>query len=324
MLNHEHTWDVLLTNASTRIAYSILRSLGERGLKVGLGVDSHSGMARYSRRCAGAFRHPCAEENPEGFMAVVRAQLIARQPAVFMPTGEDLFVVAKYRDQLADLPVRIVAAPFETLRQLDNKHESVLLAQSLGLPTPATILPGSATEIEAFARAHAGPVVFKLLRSSGSRGVLVVPAENISQVCPAFLREHHCDFGDFIVQEYIDAPGYGVAMLLDHGEVKASFTHRRLRERSPDGGPSTLRTSIHLPILESLATRLLQQVGFHGIAMVEFKHDAVSGKTWFLEINPRWWGSLALAVQAGVDFPMLYYRMAMGKHYRRHPITGTE
>jgi predicted ATP-grasp superfamily ATP-dependent carboligase len=33
----------------------------------------------------------------------------------------------------------------------------------------------------------------------------------------------------------------------------------------------------------------------------------------FLEVNPRFWGSLALGVEAGVDFPLLYYRCCLGE-----------
>jgi predicted ATP-grasp superfamily ATP-dependent carboligase len=306
-------WDVLLTNASTRVAYNILWSLARSGLRVGLGVDSHSGMALYSRYCAGTFRHPSSERNPQGFIAAVRDELIARRPAVYMPADEDILVVAEHAHLLRDLPVRMAVAPFETLRLLDNKHQSLALADSLRIPTPATIQPASKGEIIAFAREHPGPLVLKIMRASGARGVYVLQPERVSDTLPVILKKSGRDFGDFIVQEFIQATGYGVSMLFDHGQMKASFAHRRLRERSLSGGPSTLRQSIRVPVLEAHAERLLQHVGYHGVAMVEFKYDETSGKTWFLEVNPRWWGSLALAIRAGVDFPLLYHRLALGE-----------
>ncbi len=45
--------------------------------------------------------------------------------------------------------------------------------------------------------------------------------------------------------------------------------------------------------------------------MVEFKHDARDGTPKLLEINGRFWGSLQLAVDAGIDFPYLLYRLAV-------------
>ena len=39
--------------------------------------------------------------------------------------------------------------------------------------------------------------------------------------------------------------------------------------------------------------------------MVEFKLDARDGVAKLMEINGRFWGSLQLAVDAGVDFPAI-------------------
>jgi biotin carboxylase len=296
------------------VSYNLLRSLAHQGLRVGLGGGLRSGTAAYSRYCAGSFRHPSYDHDPRGFMAAIREVLIARQPAVCMPADEDIFVFAEYAEILRDLPVRMAVAPSATLRRLDNKYESVKLAGSLGIPVPATIRPANVEEIAAFAREHPGPLIMKLVRSSASRGLYVLQPERLRETVPGILEKSGTSFGDFIVQERIQGTGYGVSMLFDHGQLKASFTHRRLRELSPAGGPSTLRQSIRQPELEAHAGLLLRHVGYHGVAMVEFKHDEVSGKVWFLEVNPRWWGSLALAVRAGVDFPYLYYRMALGEN----------
>jgi predicted ATP-grasp superfamily ATP-dependent carboligase len=310
---HRQKWDVLLTNASARVAYTLLRSLARNGLRVGLGVDSYFSMAMYSRYCAGIFRHPSSDRNPHGFMTALRETLLARRPAVYMPADEEILAVAEHSSVLRDLPVRTVIAPFETLRLLDNKQQSLALADALGIPTPSTIRPASLAEITAFSREHPGPLVLKHTRSSGARGVYILQPEGLAEKLLPILGQSARGFEDFIVQEFIPATGYGVSMLFDRGQLKARFTHRRLRERSPSGGPSTLRESVRQPALEAHAERLLRHVGYHGVAMVEFKHDEVSGKSWFLEINPRWWGSLALAVRAGLDFPVLYHRLALGE-----------
>ena len=60
------------------------------------------------------------------------------------------------------------------------------------------------------------------------------------------------------------------------------------------------------------AEKLLVALNWHGVAMVEFKLDP-DGQHWLMEINPRFWGSLALAIDAGVDFPMGLLRIARGE-----------
>ena len=67
------------------------------------------------------------------------------------------------------------------------------------------------------------------------------------------------------------------------------------------------------------AVRLLQDLGLTGVAMVEFKMDARDGRPKLLEVNPRFWGSLALAIDSGVNFPYLITLMALG--YDFEPVT---
>ncbi len=46
--------------------------------------------------------------------------------------------------------------------------------------------------------------------------------------------------------------------------------------------------------------------------MVEFKADARTGTPYLMEINGRFWGSLQLAIDAGVDFPAILVAAALG------------
>jgi predicted ATP-grasp superfamily ATP-dependent carboligase len=92
----------------------------------------------------------------------------------------------------------------------------------------------------------------------------------------------------------------------------AHFSHRRLREYPVSGGPSTLRESIDDPLAKDYGERLLKALDWYGVAQVEFRYDPRDGLPKLMEINPRFWGSLPLAVFAGVDFPYLLFRLALG------------
>ena len=59
------------------------------------------------------------------------------------------------------------------------------------------------------------------------------------------------------------------------------------------------------PILKSYADKLLSAVQWHGVAMVEFRINADNGQAYLMEVNTRFWGSLQLAIDAGVNFPRL-------------------
>ena len=58
---------------------------------------------------------------------------------------------------------------------------------------------------------------------------------------------------------------------------------------------------------------LLDQFGWQGVAMVEFKREETTGTPYLMEINGRFWGSLQLAISAGVDFPALLVALARGE-----------
>jgi hypothetical protein len=61
--------------------------------------------------------------------------------------------------------------------------------------------------------------------------------------------------------------------------------------------------------MKTYAARLLEALDWHGVAEVEFKLDPRDNVPKFMEINGRFWGSLELAIEAGVDFPYLLYRL---------------
>jgi predicted ATP-grasp superfamily ATP-dependent carboligase len=109
--------------------------------------------------------------------------------------------------------------------------------------------------------------------------------------------------GSVLVQEFIEGRGVGYFALMRHGEVRAEFAHRRLRDVRPTGSGSSLRESTPAdPRIRRAALSLLEALDWHGVAMVEFRQQD-DGTPVFLEINGRFWNSLALAVYAGADFP---------------------
>ncbi len=111
-------------------------------------------------------------------------------------------------------------------------------------------------------------------------------------------------------QQYIAGKGIGIELLFNRGEKVWHFAHERLHEYPLTGGASTYRRSIAAPA-EMLAASelLLTELAWHGVAMVEFKLPR-NGDFALVEINPRLWGSLALAIDAGVNFPVGLLQLA--------------
>lgn len=116
-----------------------------------------------------------------------------------------------------------------------------------------------------------------------------------------------------LLQERIVGPGVGVSLLIWNGELLAAFAHQRIREKPPSGGVSVLRESI--PLDEGLLSRsvdLLASLDWQGVAMIEYKLDHATNVPYLMEINGRLWGSLQLAIDSGVNFPLLLVQAALG------------
>lgn len=58
--------------------------------------------------------------------------------------------------------------------------------------------------------------------------------------------------------------------------------------------------------------KLCKKLNYTGIGMFEFKFNETIQEWILIEVNARFWGSLPLAIYAGVDFPKLYAQVLLG------------
>jgi len=117
-----------------------------------------------------------------------------------------------------------------------------------------------------------------------------------------------------LVQQRIVGPGTGIFLLLWDGKLKAQFAHKRLSEKPPSGGVSVYCESVPIDdALRDQSRALLDHFGWRGVAMVEYKRDSETGQPYLMEVNGRFWGSLQLAIDSGVDFPQILVACALGE-----------
>jgi hypothetical protein len=105
-----------------------------------------------------------------------------------------------------------------------------------------------------------------------------------------------------ILQRWVPGEGGGVFGLAEDGAVHHLSAHRRVRMMNPAGSGSSACASSRVPeMLRDPIARLLGEVGWNGMFMVELLHSG--GTWWFMELNGRPWGSLALARRLGYEYP---------------------
>jgi predicted ATP-grasp superfamily ATP-dependent carboligase len=195
------------------------------------------------------------------------------------------------------------------LRIVNDKSLVLSLAATLSIPTPRTYTLDSVDQSTDISQLRY-PVVIKPSRSRilTESGLLAAGVDYAADACElaAKLRTVTPAKYPLLLQERIVGAGVGIFACYQHGRPVAFFSHRRLREKPPSGGVSVLCESIPLDQAAlDYSQRLLSELRWHGVAMIEFKRDERSGALYLMEVNGRFWGSLQLAIDAGVNFPAI-------------------
>ncbi len=307
----------LVTSGNLRSTLAVTRSLGRRGVAVTVADERRRSLAGASRYCRAAIRVPSPVQDGAAFVRAIHREVEQGGHRVVIPMDDitlSLLTEARARfDGLAALPF---PGP-EIVQIAHDKGALAAVAGEHGVPAPRTVVVREPADLATAARHVGFPAVVKARvsrlavdghwRSAGNTWYVHTSAE-LEAACRAVAAT----IPDPIVQEYVPGEGRGIFVLMNRGRLRAAFAHRRLREKPPSGGVSVLSESVPLdPQLLEHSERLLEALKWHGVAMVEFKHDARDGVSKLLEINGRFWGSLQLAVDAGVDFPALLYQLAV-------------
>lgn len=282
---------VFVTDASYKHTLGAVRSLGSKGIYVIAGSTSSHSLSFYSKYCSEHVVYPDPKREDEfvSFMLdyVKKNKIDVLLPISYLATT----ALSKHKaefDGLTKLPV----ADYSSMEVAADKNQTMNFAASQGIKVPRMYAKGD--DVVSY------PVVVKGLMESGK-----VSYANSSDDLSSL------DLQNSLIQEYISGVGYGFFALLNKGQPRAIFMHKRIREYPVTGGPSTVAESIYDPDLKRQGLELLQALNWHGVAMVEFKKDSRDGKFKLMEINPKFWGSLDLAIASGVDFPYLTVKMAV-------------
>jgi predicted ATP-grasp superfamily ATP-dependent carboligase len=300
-----------ITTGESIKALTVARSLGNRGIPLTIGSSEKYSLAACSRYCQSKFIYP-SPSHTQQFVNTLTQFLNHNHYDVLIPVhSKDTIIISKYKhkfEQYTTIPL----PAYDTMVTLSDKSKIPGIAEELDIPIPKTFIPSKNYPLNEIAEVITYPAIIKLRNRTSSMGQsYAFCADDLCKKYQATIQTYNLLPNEYpIIQEYINGIGYGVSMLYNEGEVRAKFTHKRIREYPVTGGPSTYRISTTHAKMESIAEKLLSHYSWHGVAMVEFKLSN-DGHPYLIEVNPRFWGSLNTAVLSGVDFPYLLYLMAI-------------
>lgn len=308
----------IVTYARGWPALAATRSLGTRGVRVVCGDSVPWTPSSFSRHCARSFRCPDAREDPAGFLAALEEQVRREQArggeVVLLPVHAETVLLAEERARFEALGARLALPPAEAARRVHDKGALAEWAEARGVATPPTHRFASLAKVYAAAHSVRYPAFVKLRTAAAGVGVeKVCSPEELVRTYRRLIEDYGLDAADFpLVQEFAPGEDLCVSVLYERGRLVASHAYRNLRQFPRTTGAGVLRETTHAPEAVEVADRLLAPLAWHGVAQLDFRWDG-SGTPQLIEVNPRLFGGLTQAVAAGVDYPWLLFRLALGR-----------
>ena len=301
---HRYARPILLSDGHTRTALATVRALAKTKHAVHVLQHEEPGLAASSRFAAATHRVPNPEHNPAAWALAIQ-NIAAGLPNSLLLPVTDASANAVFQTQLHQR-LEVALPDSEAFEQASDKYLFATQAAESGLLLPKTQLLEDLAAVRTLPDGFQYPVIVKARRSR-------FWYEDHWCFGGVHRVENEAEFGRLadepglkqgaLLQEWLPGSGAGGFFLVERGKVLAEFAHRRLREKPPGGGVSVLCEAISLDSqLRAACHRYLARLNWHGVAMIEFREHP-DGRLFAMELNPRLWGSLQLAIDAGVDFP---------------------
>ena len=300
------TTNIMVAGAQSMGAPGVIRSLGRAGYRVHAVAGSEPAIGLQSLFAARRAIHPPLAA-PE-FGPWLTEYLEGQKIEMIVPGGgiamEGHPAIAPFNHLFPvshDSSIRRRASKYELFARLlsgEDQHKAhlppmVLVDFEQGLPS-LSALSGLGQPL--FIKCDG---LFAKSSEAGDRVLRIADAETALAQLEALSK----DYSKAVVQGFAPGVGVGAFFLRWNDRIQARFMHRRLHEMPHTGGASSLRESWWHEAICRDAEAKLDRAGWQGVAMVEYRWDPTSVAFSLMEMNLRFWGSLHLALYAGVDFP---------------------
>ena len=301
---------VIVADAELRTSLSVIRSLSLYGLKVISISRGKSGgyLTKYTWKKLDLLG--TTDEEYTDF--IITTAKLEKAKAIFAHFEKTLLSLHSKMSE-HDNHFKIIMPPIEIFQNACKKEYVLSVAKEIGLPVPETIYCSLndnrdlneiykiiVRKIPCFIKTTSE---IDTLPGPMNRYLAIKTKKDLENL-PKFIEKHK----NFFIQQYIDGYGCGIAGVFFEGDPVAVGGHIRLRESFATGGVSTYcESKIHKEAMR-YALMLMKELKWTGIAMIEFKVGR-DGIPFFMELNPRIWGTIPLYIASGINIPVIAYEL---------------
>ena len=310
---------VLLANDSFYSVLAAVRALRAAGYAPWLAVSAPGTYAARSRTIAGTVPVPDPASDSEGFVRELAGAAARLSAAAVLPTAEHhLPILAGRQADFADIPLGVPSG--KVVELATDKAALSEIAQAAGLLAPPTnrVVHGERNTALSFGL----PAIIKPTRSwlrTTDGMILRYYAHHVREGRQVQEALDSLPYGAGLVQPFIHGTLHSISGVSWEGELVCALHQALIRQWPvPVGGSSYAETTLPNFELEQGVANLLQSIGWSGIFQAQFMRNS-DGEYYLIDLNPRIYGSLALATAAGLNLPALWVDLLLG---RRPKVNG--
>lgn len=311
--------DVLLLDAESRQALTIMRALGRHGLRVAALAGENVSVPGFSSRwCQQRFVSPACE-NAEAYGEYVTQVVQKTRPYTLIASAPGTISLLRQHRAHLEQYTHIMLPEESVLRIVTDKRSMLEIARGLGFNLPKGVQVREISEMAEALRFVGLPAVVRPVRvwapreRVGLEPVLVTTPAEAQLSAEAILNAGK----EVLFQQFFPGMQESLCFLMEQGEILAQFAYRTKRSSSPAGGLDVVRYSIAMPEDSSIqAASLLKKIEMEGYCRFDFRRD-YAGKPYLIDIDPCLSAGIDLAIQAGIDFPYLLYQWNKGEHIEK-------
>lgn len=314
-MNESHLSPCYVLGIETQIGLTLIRELGEAGVPV-IGIAFHKQAIGLASRYLKGWAILHTPRSDDG-LAELRAIGERFGEGILLTISEaNVSWLIANQDKLGNL--KAVVPSSEAFAVVLDKTRTLEAAARVGIAVPTSACPGSWDDVERIAQEFPFPAVLKwsdpnaISQRLSAQGIELLKAEYVYSA-EDYLRasERYRTVGIWpLAQEYCAGIGLGQFFFMHEGQAVRRFQHLRVAEWPPEGGVSSVCDGLPLDQFQALqeqSIELLREIGWEGVAMVEYRYDSIRDRAVLMEINGRFWGSYPLAAYSGAGFGLLTY-----------------
>jgi hypothetical protein len=263
----------------------------------------HIGLSHYCTQIQSP--HP---NSPE-YVPFLRREIASVRPDLLIPLCEPLMELLWDLDPPCEVP--IYPSMTEDLRNvLMDRRRFYERAAASAIAVPPWMPVGSPADLEGAARRFGYPFVLRGTRGLAGSQVRVVSSSREAAVALAELKSKSP--GQPFAQAFVRGPRHLVGGFFSHGEAIRLFAQETIEQHPAVTGPSIrVRACADETLIRSTRT-LFADLGWSGMACVEFIRDERGGFV-LLELNPRPWAALEVAERRGAGICRAFAESLAGR-----------